>query len=204
MWYHRVIGGERCPIVDTWWQTETGAIMIAPFPASRRPSLGPAPSPLPGIEADIVDERGDPVRRAGRGRRTSSSQTLAVDAAHDLGRQRALPGTYWEKFHNRYYVAGDSAHRDKDGYFWIMGRIDDVLNVAGHRLGTMEIESALVAHPRVAEAAVVGKPHEIKGEVGVRLRRVSRGAARRADSERTRAGTARLGGRAARRDRQAG
>jgi acetyl-CoA synthetase len=164
MWYHRVIGGGRCPIVDTWWQTETGAILISPLPGVTVTKPGSCTEPLPGIEADIVDDHGNSVQRADAGgylviRKPWPSMLRTIWRNND----RYLAG-YWEKFDNRYYVAGDSAHRDKDGYFWIMGRIDDVLNVAGHRLGTMEIESALVAHTRVAEAAVVGRPHEIKGE----------------------------------------
>ena len=164
MWYHRVIGGERCPIVDTWWQTETGAIMISPVPGVTSTKPGSCTRPLPGIDVDIVDEEGNPVK--------------GVDAGGYLVIKRPWPSmlstiwrdnaryieTYWQRFQNRYYVAGDSAHRDAEGYYWIMGRIDDVLNVAGHRLGTMEIESALVAHPRIAEAAVVGRPHDVKGE----------------------------------------
>jgi acetyl-CoA synthetase len=164
IWYHRVIGNGRCPIVDTWWQTETGAILIAPLPGVTATKPGSCTQPLPGIDADIVDDHGHPVKRADAGgylviRKPWPSMLRTIWRNND----RYIAG-YWEKFDNRYYVAGDSAHRDKDGYFWIMGRIDDVLNVAGHRLGTMEIESALVAHPRVAEAAVVGRPHEIKGE----------------------------------------
>ncbi len=149
MWYRSVIGRDRCPIVDTWWQTETGAILI---------------SPLPGIDVDIVDEEGNPVRGAEAGgylviKRPWPSMLRTIWRDND----RYLE-TYWQRFRNRYYVAGDSAHRDADGFYWIMGRIDDVLNVAGHRLGTMEIESALVAHHRIAEAAVVGRPHDVKGE----------------------------------------
>ncbi len=164
MWYHRVIGGGRCPIVDTWWQTETGAIMIAPIPGVTATKPGSCTQPLPGIEAEIVDDEGRPVTAADAGgylviRRPWPSMLRTI-----WGDNARYIETYWSKFQNRYYVAGDSAHRDADGYFWIMGRIDDVLNVAGHRLGTMEIESALVAHPRIAEAAVVGRPHEIKGE----------------------------------------
>ena len=164
MWYHRVIGQGRCPIVDTWWQTETGAILIAPLPGVTATKPGSCTEPLPGIDADIVDDRGNSVKRPDAGgylviRKPwpAMLRTIWRDNARYIA-------NYWEKFNNRYYMAGDSAHRDKDGYFWIMGRIDDVLKVAGHRLGTMEIESALVAHPRVAEAAVVGKPHDIKGE----------------------------------------
>src|SRR5258708_1699589 len=164
MWYHRVIGQGRCPIVDTWWQTETGAILISPIPGVTATKPGSCTQPLPGIEADIVDDHGAAVKRADAGgylviRKPwpSMLRTIWRDNARYIA-------NYWEKFDQRYYVAGDSAHRDKDGYFWIMGRIDDVLKVSGHRLGTMEIESALVAHPRVAEAAVVGKPHDVKGE----------------------------------------
>jgi acetyl-CoA synthetase len=164
MWYHRVIGGERCPIVDTWWQTETGAIMISPVPGVTATKPGSCTRPLPGIDVDIVDEDGNPVKGVAAGgylviKRPwpSMLRTIWRDNARYLE-------TYWQRFQNRYYVAGDSAHRDAEGYYWIMGRIDDVLNVAGHRLGTMEIESALVAHPRIAEAAVVGRPHDVKGE----------------------------------------
>jgi acetyl-CoA synthetase len=164
VWYQRVIGGGRCPVVDTWWQTETGAIMIAPLPGVTATKPGSCTLPLPGIFADIVDERGRPVQRAGVGGYlviTRPWPSLARTIWQDNERYLA---TYWQKFDRRWYVAGDGAYRDADGYFWIVGRIDDVLNVAGHRLGTMEIESALVAHPRIAEAAVVGRPHEIKGE----------------------------------------
>jgi acetyl-CoA synthetase len=164
MWYHRVIGGERCPIVDTWWQTETGAILISPLPGATATKPGSCTRPLPGIDAEIVDDHGKPVAGANAGgylviKKPWPSMLRTIWRDNDR-----YIAAYWEKFNNRYYVAGDSAHRDKEGYYWIMGRIDDVLNVAGHRLGTMEIESALVAHPRVAESAVVGKPHEIKGE----------------------------------------
>jgi len=164
MWYQKVIGAERCPIVDTRWQTETGVILISPLPGATATKPGSCTQPLPGIEVDIVDEQGKPVKGANAGGYLvikkpwpSMLRTLWRDNDRYIS-------AYWKKFKQGYYVAGDSAHRDKDGYYWIMGRIDDVLNVAGHRLGTMEAESALVAHPRVAEAAVVGKPHEIKGE----------------------------------------
>ena len=164
IWYHTVIGGERCPIVDTWWQTETGAFMIAPVPGVTATKPGSCTHALPGIEADIVNEDGDRVTQPDRGgylviRRPWPSMLRTI-----WGDNPRYIQTYWEKFQNRFYVAGDGAHRDADGYFWIMGRIDDVLKVSGHRLGTMEVESALVAHPRVAEAAVVGRPHDIKGE----------------------------------------
>jgi acetyl-CoA synthetase len=164
MWYHRAIGAERCPIVDTWWQTETGAAMMSPIPGVTATKPGSCAKPLPGIFVDIVDEDGRSVKTPDGGgylviKRPWPSMLRTIWGDNDRYIQ-----TYFEKFQNRFYVAGDSARRDKDGYYWIMGRIDDVLNVAGHRLGTMEIESALVAHPRVAEAAVVSKPHDIKGE----------------------------------------
>ena len=164
IWYHRVIGAGRCPIVDTWWQTETGAILISPLPGSTATKPGSCTRPLPGIDADIVDDHGKSVTRPDAGGYLIIRKPWPAMLRTIWGDNARYLDTYWSKFDNRYYVAGDSAHRDKDGYFWIMGRIDDVLNVAGHRLGTMEVESALVSHPRVAEAAVVGKPHEIKGE----------------------------------------
>jgi acetyl-CoA synthetase len=164
MWYHRVIGQGRCPIVDTWWQTETGAIMISPLPGVTATKPGSCTTPIPGIVAEIVDDAGDPVADPGQGgwlviTRPWPSMLRTIWSDN----QRYLD-TYWKKFGNRYYVAGDTAHKDADGYFWVMGRADDVLKVSGHRLGTMEVESAFVAHPRVAETAVVGRPHEIKGE----------------------------------------
>jgi acetyl-CoA synthetase len=164
IWYQKTIGGGRCPIVDTWWQTETGAIMISPVPSVTATKPGSCTIPLPGIDADIVDDSGNHVSRADAGGYLVIRKPWPAMLRTIWGDNARYLSTYWEKFQNRYYVAGDSAHRDEDGYFWIMGRIDDVLNVAGHRLGTMEIESALVSHPRVAEAAVVGKPHDVKGE----------------------------------------
>jgi len=164
MWYHRVIGQGRCPIVDTWWQTETGAILISPLPGVTATKPGSCTQPLPGIEADIVDDQGESVKRADAGGYLVIKKPWPAMLRTIWRNNERYVAGYWEKFHNRLYVAGDSAHRDADGYFWILGRIDDVLKVSGHRLGTMEIESALVAHPRVAEAAVVGKPHDIKGE----------------------------------------
>jgi len=164
MWYHRVIGEGRCPIVDTWWQTETGAILISPLPGVTATKPGSCTQPLPGIDADIVDDQGESVKRVDAGGYLVIKKPWPAMLRTIWRNNERYVAGYWEKFHNRLYVAGDSAHRDKDGYFWIMGRIDDVLKVSGHRLGTMEIESALVAHPRVAEAAVVGKPHDIKGE----------------------------------------
>ncbi len=164
MWYHRVIGRGRCPIVDTWWQTETGAIMMTPVPGVTPTKPGSCTKPFPGIFADIVDDEGRPVKKADAGGYLVIKRPWPSMLRTIWGDNQRYLDTYWSRFQNRYYVAGDSAHRDSDGYYWIMGRIDDVLNVAGHRLGTMEIESALVAHPKVAEAAVVSKPHEIKGE----------------------------------------
>jgi acetyl-CoA synthetase len=164
MWYHRVIGRERCPIVDTWWQTETGAIMISPLPGITVTKPGSCTQPLPGIFADIVDEQGTSVQQPGAGGFLVIRKPWPSLARTIWGDNERYLNTYWRKFQGRFYLAGDGANRDADGYFWIVGRIDDVLNVAGHRLGTMEIESALVAHPRVSEAAVVGRPHDIKGE----------------------------------------
>jgi acetyl-CoA synthetase len=164
MWYHRVIGAERCPIVDTWWQTETGATMMAPIPGVTPTKPGSCTQPLPGIFVDIVDDEGRPVKNPDGGGYLVIKRPWPSMLRTIWGDNNRYVETYWEKFRNRYYVAGDSARRDADGYYWIMGRIDDVLNIAGHRLGTMEIESALVAHPKVAEAAVVSKPHDIKGE----------------------------------------
>ncbi|CAD5933935.1 Acetyl-coenzyme A synthetase [Planktothrix tepida] len=167
MWYHRVIGNGNCPIVDTWWQTETGGFMITPLPGATPTKPGSATLPFPGILADIVDTEGNPV--------TDESGGYLVVRYPWPGMMRTVYGdpdrfrrTYWEylkpKDGGNLYFAGDGAHQDRDGYFWVMGRVDDVINVSGHRLGTMEIESALVSHPAVAEAAVVGKPDEIKGE----------------------------------------
>jgi acetyl-CoA synthetase len=164
MWYHRVIGKKRCPIVDTWWQTETGSIMMTPIPAVTPAKPGSCAKPLPGIFADIVDEEGRSVKTPNAGGYLVIKRPWPSMLRTIWGDNARYINTYWEKYQNRFYVAGDSANRDADGYYWIMGRIDDVLNVAGHRLGTMEIESALVAHPRVAEAAVVSKLHDIKGE----------------------------------------
>ena len=166
MWYYNTVGGARCPIVDTWWQTETGCHMIAPLPGAMPIKPGTCTLPLPGIMATIVNEAGDEVFDQHGGflviKRPFPSQIRTIWGAPERYRKGYFP----DEMHGA-YLAGDSAHRDEDGYFWIMGRIDDVLNVSGHRLGTMEIESALVANPLVAEAAVVGKPHEIKGEAVV-------------------------------------
>jgi acetyl-CoA synthetase len=159
MWYHEVIGGGRCPIVDTWWQTETGAIMITPLPGVTETKPGTATRPFPGIRATIKDEEGAETT-AGYLAITSPWPSMLRTIWGDDQRYR---DTYWSKWENVYFP-GDGAKRDEDGYFWILGRVDDVLNVAGHRIGTMEVESALVDHPYVVESAVVGKSHEIKGE----------------------------------------
>ena len=166
MWYYNTVGQARCPIVDTWWQTETGSHMIAPLPGAMPLKPGTCTLPLPGIMAAIVNEAGDEVHDQHGGflviKRPFPSQIRTIWGDPERYKQSYFPAEM-----RGAYLAGDSARRDGDGYFWIMGRIDDVLNVSGHRLGTMEIESALVANPLVAEAAVVGKPHEIKGEAVV-------------------------------------
>ena len=159
VWYHKFIGGERCPIVDTWWQTETGAIMITPLPGITETKPGTATRPFPGIEATILNDDGEE-RSAGYLAITSPWPSMLRTVWGDDQRFR---DTYWSKWKDVYFP-GDGAKRDEDGYFWILGRVDDVLNVSGHRIGTMEVESALVDHPSVAESAVVGKKHEIKGE----------------------------------------
>ena len=163
MWYFETVGQGRCPIADTWWQTETGAHMIAPLPGAIATKPGSCTLPLPGIMADIVHEDGSPVEGTEGGLLVVKKPWPAMIRTIWGDPDRFKRGYYPDTLPG-YYLAGDSAHKDADGYFWIMGRIDDVLNVSGHRLGTMEIESALVANPLVAEAAVVGKPHEIKGE----------------------------------------
>ncbi len=162
MWYHSAIGGGRCPIVDTWWQTETGAIMIAPLPGATPTKPGSATRPLPGVVAEVVDKTGQPVP-AGRGGFLIIKQPWPSMLRTLWGDDQRYRETYWSEIPGAYFT-GDGARRDADGNIWVMGRVDDVLNVSGHRLSTMEVESALVSHPKVAEAAVVGKPHEIKGQ----------------------------------------
>jgi len=162
MWYHRKIGRERCPIVDTWWQTETGGIMMSPLPGAIPTKPGSCTKPLPGIVPAIVDSHGVPVPQ-GQGGWLVITKPWPSMLRGIWGDPERYQQQYWSKVANN-YLAGDNARCDKDGYYWIMGRIDDVLNVAGHRLSTIEIESALVSHPRVAEAAAVGRPDEIKGE----------------------------------------
>ena len=164
MWYHRTIGNENTPIVDTWWQTETGANMIAPIPGVINTKPGSCTRPLPGITAMIVDEQGTPITTPNQGGHLVIEKPWPSMLRTVWNNDERYIDTYWAQFDNRYYITGDNARIDDNGYVWIMGRADDVLNVSGHRLGTMEIESALVAHDKVAEAAIVGRPHEIKGE----------------------------------------
>ena len=160
-WYYQTIGKQRCPIVDTWWQTETGGIMISPLPGATPTKPGSATRPLPGMHLDVVDANGESVP-TGKG--------FLVIRKPWPGMLRTLykdPERFKENYWSRYkgmYFTGDAATRDDDGYIWVLGRVDDVINVAGHRLSTMEIESSLVRHPQVAEAAVVGAPHELKGQ----------------------------------------
>jgi acetyl-CoA synthetase len=162
MWYREVIGRGRCPIVDTWWQTETGAILITPLPGAIATKPGSATMPLPGIIADVVTREGQSVP-AGSGGFLVIKQPWPSMLRTIYGDPERYKQQYWSQIPGMYF-AGDGARIDQDGYFWLMGRVDDVLNVAGHRLSTMEIESALVANPMVAEAAVVGRPDEIKGQ----------------------------------------
>ena len=162
MWYHKKVGGERCPIVDTWWQTETGGIMMSPLPGAISTKPGSCTKPLPGIIPEIVDESGKPVG-ANQGGWLVISHPWPGMLRGIWGDEDRYKEQYWSKVPGK-YLAGDNARCDDDGYYWIMGRIDDVLNVSGHRLSTIEIESALVSHPEVAEAAAVGRPHELKGE----------------------------------------
>jgi acetyl-CoA synthetase len=161
-WYHRVIGKSRCPIVDTWWQTETGAIMIAPMPGAVPLKPGSGTLPLPGVIVDVVDHEGKPVGPDKEGyliiRKPWPSMVRTI-----WGDPERFKEQYWTRMPGIYFT-GDAARRDADGYYWVLGRVDDVMNVSGHRLSTMEVESALVHHPAVAEAAVVGKPHEITGQ----------------------------------------
>jgi acetyl-CoA synthetase len=163
MWYYEHIGGGRCPVVDTWWQTETGQILIAPLPAVTPMKPGSATKPFPGIAAEIVNDRGEKIVGAGGGYLVLTRPWPAM-LRNVYGDPQRYVSQYWNRWGPAVYVTGDGAKRDADGYFWLLGRVDDVLNVAGHRVGTMEVESALVDHPSVAEAAVVGKPHEIKGQ----------------------------------------
>ncbi|MGH8937415.1 MAG: acetate--CoA ligase [Acidimicrobiia bacterium] len=162
MWYYEHIGGKRCPVVDTWWQTETGSILITPLPGATTLKPGSATFPFPGVAADIVDDRGNPVPLGGGGYLVLTRpwpamlRTIYKDPARYVD-------TYWSRFDGKYF-AGDGAKRDEEGYFWLLGRVDDVMNVSGHRISTTEVESALVDHPSVAEAAVVGRTDELTGQ----------------------------------------
>jgi acetyl-CoA synthetase len=161
-WYYRVVGEERCPIVDTWWQTETGGILITPLPGATKLKPGSATLPFFGVQPAIVDTEGNIVEGAGSG------NLVILDAWPGLARtvfgdHRRFVDTYFSAYKGKYFT-GDGCRRDEDGYYWITGRVDDVINVAGHRMGTAEVESALVAHPKVSEAAVVGYPHDLKGQ----------------------------------------
>ena len=162
MWYHELIGGGKCPIVDTWWQTETGAIMITPLPGAVPTKPGSATKPFPGVGADVVDEEGNSVPWGGGGflvmRRPWPSMLRTI-----YGDDRRYVDTYWSRFENMYF-AGDGAKRDEDGYFWLLGRVDDVMLIAGHNISTTEVESALVSHDAVAEAAVVGRADPVTGQ----------------------------------------
>jgi acetyl-CoA synthetase len=162
LWYHRVVGEGRCPIVDTWWQTETGAALITPLPGATALKPGSATKPFFGVKPALVDDKGNFLEGA------TTGNLVLLDSWP--GQMRTVYGDhkrFFETYFRTYpgmYFTGDGCRRDEDGYYWITGRVDDVLNVSGHRLGTAEIESALVAHPKVAEAAVVGMPHDIKGQ----------------------------------------
>lgn len=162
IWYHRIIGKERCPIVDTWWQTETGSIMISPLPGATPAKPGTATLPLPGIFPEVVDKDGNPVPQ-GQGGYLIVRQPWPSMLRNVWGDSERFQQTYFSRFEGIYFT-GDGARQDEHGYFWIMGRVDDVINVSGHRLGTMEIESALVSHESVAESAVVSRPDDLKGE----------------------------------------
>ena len=164
VWYHKTIGGSNCPIVDTWWQTETGAILLAPVPGAINTKPGSCTKPLPGIMADVVDTEGNKITDPNSGGFLVIKKPWPFMLRNVWGDKKRYQKTYWDEFNGKYYVAGDNARRDEDKYFWIMGRTDDVLNVSGHRLGTMEIESALSSHHNVAEAAVVSRPDDITGE----------------------------------------
>jgi acetyl-CoA synthetase len=162
MWYHEHIGGGRCPIVDTWWQTETGGIMISPLPGATTTKPGSATFPIPGISAEILDEKGEPVGIPGGGYLVLDQPWPAM-LRGIWGDDARYRQTYWSRFEGRYF-AGDGAKRDEDGYYWLLGRVDDVMNISGHRISTTEVESALVSHPSVAEAAVVGRADAQTGQ----------------------------------------
>jgi acetyl-CoA synthetase len=168
IWYHELIGKGRCPIVDTWWQTETGQILIAPLPGVTATKPGSATFPLPGVGADIVDDAGNPVPLGGGGYLTLTKPWPAMLRTLYKDPER-FKEVYWSRFskpdENKWvYFAGDGAKRDEQGYLWLLGRVDDVMNISGHRISTLEVESALVDHPAVAEAAVVGRADDRTGQ----------------------------------------
>ena len=161
-WYYHVVGEGRCPIVDTWWQTETGGILITPLPGATKLKPGSATLPFFGVQPALVDNDGNPIEGEGSG------NLVILDAWPGIARtvygdHKRFIDTYFSTYKGKYFT-GDGCRRDEDGYYWITGRVDDVINVAGHRMGTAEVESALVAHPKVSEAAVVGYPHDVKGQ----------------------------------------
>jgi acetyl-CoA synthetase len=162
IWYYKHIGGERCPVVDTWWQTETGMIMITPLPGVTPLKPGSATKPFPGIKAEIRTQSGQPIEVGGGLLALTRPWPAMLRGIY--GDPERFVKQYWNKWERDIYFTGDGAKRDEDGYFWVLGRVDDVINVAGHRIGTMEVESALVDHPKVAEAAVVGRAHDLKGQ----------------------------------------
>ncbi|PYS93158.1 MAG: acetyl-coenzyme A synthetase, partial [Acidobacteria bacterium] len=162
VWYHKYIGGGRCPIVDTWWQTETGMILITPLPGITTTKPGSATRPFPGVAAEVLDENGKVIKEGGGYLAITRPWPAMLKTI--FGDPERYVRQYWSKWDKATYFPGDGAKRDRQGYFWLLGRVDDVLNVAGHRIGTMEVESALVDHPSVAEAAVVGKAHDLKGQ----------------------------------------
>ncbi len=161
-WYHRVVGERRCPIVDTWWQTETGGILITPLPGATKLKPGSATRPFFGVKPELVDAEGKVLEGAAEGNLVIA-ESWPGQMRTVYGDHKRFEETYFATYPNKYFT-GDGCRRDADGYYWITGRVDDVINVSGHRMGTAEVESALVAHPRVSEAAVVGYPHDIKGQ----------------------------------------
>jgi acetyl-CoA synthetase len=161
-WYHRVVGDSRCPVVDTWWQTETGGILISPLPGATKLKPGSATRPLFGVIPEIVDAEGK-IREGASEGNLVIADSWPGQARTIFGDHARFANTYFSAYPGKYFT-GDGARRDADGYYWITGRVDDVINVSGHRMGTAEVESALVAHPKVSEAAVVGYPHDIKGQ----------------------------------------
>ncbi len=179
LWYHKHIGGERCPIVDTWWQTETGMIMISALPGVTDMKPGSCSVPFPGVKAEILNRSGQPVQNGEVGF-VAITEPWPAMLRTVYGDDKRYKDTYWGTWPDRYF-AGDGAKIDEDGYFWIIGRVDDVINVSGHRIGTAEVESALVEHPAVAEAACIGKSHEVKGQAIAAFVTLREGVAARED-----------------------